>query len=111
MRISEAAQATGISVFTLRYYEKQGLFSLTDQERDKNNYRNYSPESIITLKAIRKFRELGFTLAEIKAFYRNDNEGQLVCDDLISSIGNKIDVLKLTLSKLYSKQYVLINRV
>lgn len=39
MRIKELAEATGVDVDTIRYYEKQGL--LPEPARQDNGYRNY----------------------------------------------------------------------
>lgn len=38
MKISAFAELTGISAYTLRYYEKKGLLAV---QRDQNGCRNY----------------------------------------------------------------------
>lgn len=65
MNIKEAQLQSGVSAENIRFYEKQGLLS---PARNKNNdYREYSPEDIRTLKQIRALRMLDMPLPKIKA--------------------------------------------
>jgi MerR family copper efflux transcriptional regulator len=66
MLIGELARASGFSKDTIRYYEKIGLIELRKRDRRDNNYKDYPPETLHTLKAIRNLKELGFTLEEIR---------------------------------------------
>lgn len=63
MKIGELATASGLSVDTIRFYEKQGL--LPSPKRSASNYRLYSSDAPRRLVFIRKARDLGFTLQEI----------------------------------------------
>jgi len=65
MRISELATITGISIYTIRYYEKQGLISDLYVQRNGNNYRNYKNETVELLSSIRIGKKAGFSLQEI----------------------------------------------
>ena len=65
MRISEAARRAGVSVHTLRFYERKGLLPRT--ARSASNYRDYSPAAVEWLAVIRAARRIGFTLAEVRA--------------------------------------------
>jgi DNA-binding transcriptional MerR regulator len=44
MTISEAAREAGLSIYTLRYYERAGL--LAPVERDSSGHRRYSAEEV-----------------------------------------------------------------
>ena len=66
MLIGELSQKSGMSRDTIRYYEKRGLLE-TDDRRD-NNYKEYAPSSLRTLKAIERLKRHGFTLGEISEF-------------------------------------------
>jgi len=46
MKIQELAKTTGLTAYTIRFYEKEGLFDIRHVRRDDNNYRNYTDESI-----------------------------------------------------------------
>jgi len=66
MLISELSKASGFSKDTIRFYEKIGLVELPRYARRENNYKDYPPEVLQTLKAIRNLKSLGFTLEEIR---------------------------------------------
>ena len=65
MRISELAEAAGVSVRTLRWYDKIGLL-LPEQVDPQSGYRNYGPASLERLRDILFYRELDFPLEEIR---------------------------------------------
>jgi DNA-binding transcriptional MerR regulator len=54
MRIKALAEATGVEVDTIRYYEKQGL--LPAPARSGNGYRDYGPAQLERLAFIRHCR-------------------------------------------------------
>src|SRR4030042_2177088 len=62
--IKKLADIAGISVRTLHYYDEIGL--LKPQYRHENGYRYYGEEEIILLKQIMLFREMEFSLDEIR---------------------------------------------
>ena len=62
--VRQLARLAGVSVRTLHYYDRIGL--LKPRQRNINGYRLYSEEAILPLQQILFFRELGFTLEEIK---------------------------------------------
>ena len=64
MRIGELAQATGVDLETVRYYEKIGL--LPAPARASNGYRDYGRPHLERLAFIRHCRALDIPLAEIK---------------------------------------------
>lgn len=64
MRIGELAQATGVDVETVRYYEKAGL--LPAPVRQANGYRAYGAVHLERLAFIRHCRALDIALADIR---------------------------------------------
>ena len=64
MRISDLADASGVSIDTLRFYEKQGL--LSPPPRTPGGLRDYGPEALRQLETICRAKALGFSLAEIR---------------------------------------------
>ena len=62
--IKKLAQLAGTSVRTLHYYDEIGL--LKPEFRGENGYRQYGEKSIAKLQQIMFFRELDFSLEEIK---------------------------------------------
>lgn len=66
MRIGELARRAGVRVVTLRFYE--GARLLPPPARRDNGYRDYLPAMVQRVRFIRRGQELGFTLAELRAF-------------------------------------------
>jgi len=64
MRIGELAQATGVDIETIRYYEKISL--LASPTRAVNGYRDYAPSHLERLAFVKHCRALDMPLAEIK---------------------------------------------
>jgi MerR family mercuric resistance operon transcriptional regulator len=63
MRIGQLAEQTGVTVQTVRYYERRGLLKKT--ARLASGYRYYSTDAIQRIRFIKRSQELGYTLAEI----------------------------------------------
>lgn len=66
MLIGQLSKASGFSRDTIRFYEKIGLIVLPKKARKENNYKDYPEEVLLQLKTIKKYKELGFTLEEIR---------------------------------------------
>lgn len=64
LRIGDLAGRTGTKVETIRYYERIGI--LPAPERTTGNYRSYAPEHLGRLSFIRRARDLGFSLEEVR---------------------------------------------
>jgi len=64
MQIKELAQATGVDVETIRYYEKQGL--LPAPARRDNGYRDYTSGHLERLSFIRHCRALDMPLTDVR---------------------------------------------
>lgn len=63
MKISQLAQAAGVGIDTVRYYERCGL--LPAPARRASGYRDYPPQTVDRLRFIRRAKTLGFNLEEI----------------------------------------------
>jgi DNA-binding transcriptional MerR regulator len=63
LRPGQVAQAVGVSVETLRYYERRGL--IAEPERSPGGHRLYPQETATTLRMIKAAQRLGFTLDEV----------------------------------------------
>lgn len=64
MRIGELAQATGVDVETIRYYERSGL--LPPPARESNGYRRYGSTHVERLAFVRHCRALDMALADVR---------------------------------------------
>ncbi|WP_020179897.1 helix-turn-helix domain-containing protein [Methylopila sp. M107] len=63
--IGELGRATGTKVETVRYYERIGL--LAAPRRTSGNYRAYDRGHLNRLSFIRRSRDLGFSLDQVRA--------------------------------------------
>ena len=66
--IGDVATETGVSVHTLRFYERERM--LARPERDRSGYRRYGEEAIQVVRFIKRAQELGFSLPEIRELLR-----------------------------------------
>ena len=65
LSIGELSRRTGVNIETIRYYER--IEMLPAPPRTASGRRVYGPAETRTLAFIRRARELGFTLGEIRA--------------------------------------------
>ncbi len=71
--IGELSRRTGVHIETIRYYER--IKMLPAPPRTDSGRRVYGPAETRTLAFIRRSRELGFTLDEIRALLALSAEG------------------------------------
>ncbi len=90
MQIGELAQRTGLAASRIRFYEAQGLISVS---RRTNGYRAYSAETLMALNIITSAQDAGFTLGEIRRLMPGDlsscREGAL-----LGALRTKVDDIR-----------------
>lgn len=64
MQIGEASRLTGVSAKMIRHYESIGLIPSAD--RRDSNYRDYGHHDVHRLGFIRRARDLGFSMDQIR---------------------------------------------
>ena len=80
MKIGALAKSTNCKVETIRYYEKIGL--IPEPARTDGGYREYRDAHLRRLVFIRRSRELGFTIEEIRALLNLVDGGSYTCGDI-----------------------------
>ena len=63
-KIGQLSEITGLSVHTLRYYEKEGI--LTGIQRGKNGQRFYTQRDVDTLETVECMKKAGMNLESIR---------------------------------------------
>ena len=63
LRSGQVAEAVGVNVETLRYYERRGI--IAEPSRSMGGHRVYPEETVTTLRVIKAAQNLGFTLDEV----------------------------------------------
>ena len=78
--IGDLAKSTGTKVVTVRYYEQIGLLPLPS--RTAGNYRTYGKEDMRRLRFIRRCRDLGFALDQIRDLLRLSSRKDEECAEV-----------------------------
>lgn len=79
-RIGQLAVESGVTVDTIRYYERLGL--LPRPGRMPNGYREFPDGALIRLQLIRNAVRIGFPLKEIAKFLKIRDRGGAPCDQV-----------------------------
>lgn len=87
-KIGEAARATGLSIDTIRFYEKSGL--LRRSVRTEGGFRLFGPGEFQTLRFVRKSQELGFSLNEIRELLILRDEAVPACAHVADLLERKL---------------------
>lgn len=80
LTIGKLAGAAGVHLETIRYYERIGL--MPEPGRTTGGYRSYGAEHARRLSFIRRARELGFGIEDIKALLALAEPGHTSCADV-----------------------------
>lgn len=86
------AQAAGISVDTVRYYERRGL--LPAPRRGTNGYREYGEGALPRLRLIRAAAAVGFTLVELRRILLRREQGGAPCAEVVAVVRTKAGALR-----------------
>src|SRR3546814_20054835 len=79
IQIGELSRRTGCNIETIRYYERVGLLPIPQR---RGRYRSYAREDVARLGFVRRARELGFTLEEVRALLGLAVIGEGRCADV-----------------------------
>jgi DNA-binding transcriptional MerR regulator len=90
VQIGELAKRSGLRASRIRFYEAQGLISVT---RRTNGYRTYSADALVALNIITSAQDAGFTLEEIRRLMPGDLSQ---CRDgaLLGALRKKVDDIR-----------------
>jgi len=98
MTIGKLANASNVSVETIRFYERKELIK---QPMKQGGFRYYSKDLVKRVWFIKRAQELGFTLKEVKELLELTVKKESKCNDIlirteekISEIDEKINDLK-----------------
>lgn len=79
---AQASEETGLSIDTLRYYERIGL--LDGVERSAAGVRRFTDEHLAWLGLIRCLRESGMPIAEVARFAEMTRQGDATIPDRVA---------------------------
>lgn len=77
--IKKVSEMTGLSIPTIRYYDKEGL--LPDLQRKESGYRVFSDRDLEAIDLIECFKESGLTIREIRHFMSLVRQGDITLEE------------------------------
>jgi len=99
MTIGQVAKLADVGVETIRFYEREGL--LNKPKRRQSGYRVFTPGVVGRIRFIKKAKQLGFSLREIRDLLSLRVDGRATPADLkrrvdakISEIDDRLNDLK-----------------
>ena len=78
MKIGQVAREAGVSVDTIRFYERRGV--LPAPERRPSGYRMFTEATVERIRMARGLQNMGFTLDEVIDALRAHDAGGATCD-------------------------------
>ncbi|MDH5444347.1 MAG: heavy metal-responsive transcriptional regulator [Gammaproteobacteria bacterium] len=97
-KIGDVANLSGLSVDTLRYYEKIGL--LKNIFRNESGIRLYSDKDISQLNFIKRAQRMNFSLEEIRDLLEMRTNPQKACVEVRELTANKLQEVEASLDEL-----------
>jgi MerR family mercuric resistance operon transcriptional regulator len=110
LSIGELSRRTGVNIETIRYYERINM--MPHPPRTASGRRVYGEFETRTLSFIRRARELGFALDEIRALLAlSAEQGQEVCADVRRLAANHLGDVRAKIADLRAMERVLADAV
>ena len=78
-------QATGVSIATIRVYEREGLIG--EAQRTTGRFRLFGPEHAVRLLFIKQLRDLGFAMDDMRGIIAAQSDGERI--DVMSAVVSK----------------------
>lgn len=92
MKIGELGAATGTKAETIRYYEQMGL--MPPPARSASNYRSYGSEHLQRLAFIRRARDLGFPLDQVRELLSLADDRERSCEAVDEIARSHLTIVK-----------------
>lgn len=93
MKIGQVAREAGVSIDTVRFYERRGV--LPAPERRPSGYRMFTPSAVERIRMARGLQDLGFTLDEVIDALHAHDTGAATCESerwRLEAVVDRIDV-------------------
>jgi DNA-binding transcriptional MerR regulator len=98
VKIGEVASQAGVSVDTVRFYERVGVLPAPD--RRPSGYRDYSSETVARIQLTRELQAVGFSLADVVDALAAHDAGGATCESERWRLQKALDRVDAKLSEL-----------
>lgn len=102
--IGKLAMAADVNVETIRYYQRLAL--IKEPAKPDQGYRQYSPEYVSRVRFIKRAKQLGFTLKEIRELL---DLGDGHCQEVQQLTRLKVTMIEERLRDLHTMQRALVD--
>ncbi len=106
MKIGQLASRAGVTVDTVRYYERRGL--LPKPARTQKGYRAYAVADVERLSRIKFLRGLGISLDAITEMLRAFDRGQATCDNQAPVLEAAVDRIDRDIERLQRERETIV---
>ena len=96
--IGDMSRKTGVNIETVRYYERIGI--MPEPDRTEGGTRQYNHEQLKRLHFVKRSRELGFNLEEIRALLNLVDRKDFTCGEVHSMTVDHLLTVKRKLADL-----------
>lgn len=103
--ISELARSTGCNLETVRYYERIGL--MQEPQRTQGGHRFYETGAVRRLTFIRRARELGFTIDDIRSLLGLVDRRAVTCGEVQTITNHQLQSVQGKIADLRKLEIVL----
>ncbi|HKR68571.1 MAG TPA: heavy metal-responsive transcriptional regulator, partial [Streptosporangiaceae bacterium] len=98
MKIGQVAAESGVSIDTIRFYERRGV--LPAPSRTPAGYRLYGDTTVQRIKLARRLQSLGLTLDEISSALHERDEGHASCENQRWRLENALERIETKITEL-----------
>ncbi len=98
LQIGVVAVRCGLTVDTIRFYEKQGL--IAKPARSQGGFRLYEQDAVERLSFVSQAQTLGFSLEEIRELLLLRNAGEETCSHVHDLLDEKLTVIHAKITEL-----------
>lgn len=107
LKIGEVAREAGVSVDTVRYYERRGLLPVA--ARRPSGYRTFGPAAVLRIRFARDLQAMGFALDEVAELLADVDAGAASCatetarvEAVLARVDGKMEALRVLRNRLSS---------
>ncbi|MFZ6730992.1 MerR family transcriptional regulator [Undibacterium sp. Ji42W] len=107
--IGKLASLTGLSAYTLRFYEKAGV--LQEAKRADNGHRRYNIQDVLWLEFVLRLKKTGMPLADIREYAQLRADGEMSLQQRLTMLELHRQRLVTTMSELAANASALDDKI